>query len=111
MIAVSWGRPEERKPMPVLSATQTALDIIRAIAESHGLRPEDLTRRGRGSEAESQARHEAFYKCRRVTGLPYKTIGQLFSGRDHNTVWCGIKAYEARVSASRASSPLQSLAD
>ncbi|MGE5500595.1 MAG: helix-turn-helix domain-containing protein [Ignavibacteriales bacterium] len=75
-------------------------DIIREVAEDHGLTPEDITGRSRCRKI-AHARQDAMWRARQVkwaSGAPRYSapmIGRALN-RDHSTVLAGIEAHAVR---------------
>ncbi|KOX89535.1 Chromosomal replication initiator protein DnaA [Thermus aquaticus] len=65
-------------------------EIVRAVAEHFGLRPEDLVGGGRRKEV-VLPRQMAMFLVRELTRASLPEIGQLFGGRDHTTVLYAIQ--------------------
>ena len=70
-------------------------DIIREVAAAHGLSVADLTG-PRHIHRFVLARHEAMWRCRHETGQSFPQIGRALGGRDHSTIWHGVRAHEQR---------------
>ncbi|GBD07694.1 Chromosomal replication initiator protein DnaA [bacterium HR21] len=75
--------------------------ILTAVADYYGLDPSVLTGKSRKREA-AQARHLAMYLLRKYLALPFKTIGQLFGGRDHTTALHACENIERELPRSSA---------
>lgn len=76
------------------------MDAIRRVAETYEVEVSELTS-GKRTQDIAWARQVAMYVLRRKLELPYKTIGQLLGGRDHSTVFHGVR----RISGEMASCP------
>lgn len=63
----------------------TYTDIVRAAAESFGVKVTEIYAPGR-SRAASEARQACFYLARKLLGRPFAQIGEHFGGRGHATV-------------------------
>lgn len=63
--------------------------IIDHIAVKHGMKPYEVTGRGREGDV-VEVRHQAMAEIRDRLGLSYADIGRLFDGRDHSTVLSAI---------------------
>jgi chromosomal replication initiator protein len=74
----------------------TPQDIIRRVAEHFSLSPEDIMGNKRKS-ALVFARHTAMYLCRKILGVSYPALGQLFGGKDHSTIMYSIKKIEKYI--------------
>lgn len=70
-------------------AAVTPTKIIQAVAEHHGLRPEDILGKAQTRDC-VLPRQMAMYLCRDKLGMPFVKIGDLFS-RDHSTVMSSVK--------------------
>ena len=70
--------------------------IIRAVAEAHGLTPDDLTGPSR-HRIFSHPRQDAMRSARILTDASLPAIGRAFGGRHHATVLHGIRASEDRM--------------
>lgn len=84
--------------VPILRA------IIREVAESHGLTPEQLC--GLGAERRLyHPRQEAMWRCRQLLRedgshrFSYPQIGRALGQRDHTTIIHGVRRYEGRQAA------------
>ena len=75
----------DHQPIPI-----TVDKIISEAAKRHNVDPDEIRSPKRNSPV-SSARKVAIYVIQEITGLPYETIGQEFSGRDHSTVVYAIK--------------------
>lgn len=76
-----------------------SVDEIKAlVAADYGLRVVDLTGERRGGDA-CEARHVAMLLTRNHTALSLPVIGRLFGGRDHTTVWNGVRRIVKRQGA------------
>ncbi len=73
------------QPIPI-----TVDKIISEAAKIYNVDPDEIRSPKRNSPV-SSARKVAIYVIQEITGLPYETIGQEFSGRDHSTVVYAIK--------------------
>ena len=72
--------------------------IAHQVAKHFGIRTEDLL--GKSQQREfALARHIAMTLCRESLNLPYKQIGDFFSGRDHSTVMSAIKQIKGGLNA------------
>lgn len=74
------------QPVPV-----TIDKIINEVGKIYNIDPDEMRSQRRTANI-SQARKVAIYVIQEVTGLPYESIGQEFSGRDHSTVVYAIKS-------------------
>ena len=70
----------DHQPIPI-----TVDKIISEAAKIYNVDPDEIRSPKRNSPV-SSARKVAIYVIQEITGLPYETIGQEFSGRDHSTV-------------------------
>lgn len=75
----------DHQPIPI-----TVDKIISEAAKIYNVDPDEIRSPKRNSPV-SSARKVAIYVIQEITGLPYETIGQEFSGRDHSTVVYAIK--------------------
>ena len=75
----------DHQPIPI-----TVDKIISEAAKIYNVDPDEVRSPKRNSPV-SSARKVAIYVIQEITGLPYETIGQEFSGRDHSTVVYAIK--------------------
>lgn len=75
----------DHQPIPI-----TVDKIITESAKIFNVDPDEIRSPKRNSQV-SAARKVAIYVIQEITGLPYETIGQEFSGRDHSTVVYAIK--------------------
>ena len=75
----------DHQPIPI-----TVDKIISEAAKIYSVDPDEIRSPKRNSPV-SSARKVAIYVIQEITGLPYETIGQEFSGRDHSTVVYAIK--------------------
>lgn len=75
----------DHQPIPI-----TVDKIITEAAKIFSVDPDEIRSPKRNSQV-SSARKVAIYVIQEITGLPYETIGQEFSGRDHSTVVYAIK--------------------
>ena len=75
----------DHQPIPI-----TVDKIITEAAKIFNVDPDEIRSPKRNSQV-SAARKVAIYVIQEITGLPYETIGQEFSGRDHSTVVYAIK--------------------
>lgn len=75
----------DHQPIPI-----TVDKIISEAAKIYNVDPDEIRSLKRNSPV-SSARKVAIYVIQEITGLPYETIGQEFSGRDHSTVVYAIK--------------------
>lgn len=75
----------DHQPIPI-----TVDKIISEAAKIYNVDPDEIRSPKRNSPV-SAARKVAIYVIQEITGLPYETIGQEFSGRDHSTVVYAIK--------------------
>lgn len=75
----------DHQPIPI-----TVDKIINEAAKIYNVDPDEIRSPKRNASV-SSARKVAIYVIQEITGLPYETIGQKFSGRDHSTVVYAIK--------------------
>ena len=75
----------DHQPIPI-----TIDKIISEAAKIYNVDPDEIRSPKRNSPV-SSARKVAIYVIQEITGIPYETIGQEFSGRDHSTVVYAIK--------------------
>ena len=75
----------DHQPIPI-----TVDKIISEAAKIYNVDPDEIRSPKRNSPV-SSARKVAIYVIQEITGLPYETIGQEFSGHDHSTVVYAIK--------------------
>ena len=75
----------DHQPIPI-----TVDKIISEAAKIYSVDPDEIRSQKRNAPV-SSARKVAIYVIQEITGLPYETIGQEFSGRDHSTVVYAIK--------------------
>lgn len=75
----------DHQPIPI-----TVDKIISEAAKIYNVDPDEIRSPKRNSPV-SSALKVAIYVIQEITGLPYETIGQEFSGRDHSTVVYAIK--------------------
>jgi chromosomal replication initiator protein len=71
--------------------------VAARVAAKHGLTVADLRGQSR-KRVFAWPRHEAFAECRALP-RPLPMIGLYFGGRDHSTVWHGIRRHEERQAA------------
>jgi chromosomal replication initiator protein len=76
-------------------------EILRAVAEHYGLRPEELRGVGRRKEV-VLPRQVAMYLIRELTHASLPEIGQFFGGRDHTTVLYAIQKVQELLDADRS---------
>ncbi|MDR2542672.1 MAG: chromosomal replication initiator protein DnaA [Treponema sp.] len=90
--------------------TNLSMDnVIRVVAESFGLTPNDLKGKKRTQNI-AFARQLAMYIGRRMTDYSYTEIGQDFGGRDHSTVLHSINKIEDKlITDSTLESTIESL--
>lgn len=82
----------DHQPIPI-----TVDKIISEAAKIYNVDPDEIRSPKRNSPV-SSARKVAIYVIQEITGLPYETIGQEFSGRDHSTVVYAIKNVKEMMS-------------
>lgn len=90
------ARPQRYQPAP-RSCGQETLDIIRTVADRHGVSVGDILGPSRLRRI-ILPRHEAMAAVR--AGRPRLSlpqIGQIFGGRDHTTVINGLQRHAARM--------------
>lgn len=81
--------------------SHTVRAVVDLVAERHGVKPAEILGRSRQRRI-VHARQEAMYICRsirREDGTPrygYPEIGRRLGGRDHCTVWHGVRNHAAR---------------
>ena len=75
----------DHQPIPI-----TVDKIISEAAKIYNVDPDEIRSPKRNSPVSSACK-VAIYVIQEITGLPYETIGQEFSGRDHSTVVYAIK--------------------
>ncbi len=73
-----------------------AVQIIREVADDHGLLKGDLVGPRRHQRI-VQARDEAAYRMRTELDMTLVAIGQALGGRDHSTVIASLRRSEDRV--------------
>ena len=73
----------DHQPIPIT--------VDKIISEAAKIYNVDEIRSPKRNSPVSSARKVAIYVIQEITGLPYETIGQEFSGRDHSTVVYAIK--------------------
>ncbi len=83
----------DSQPVPI-----TVERIISEVARTMSVSADDI-RSGKHSANISAARQVAEYVVREITGLPMKSIGEEFGGRDHSTVVYAIQQVEKKMSA------------
>jgi chromosomal replication initiation ATPase DnaA len=76
----------------------TVRAIIPLVAEKHGLTVNDILSVCR-TRCVVHPRHEVCYEAARLTPLSLTAIGKALGGRDHTTVFHGIRAHMARTGA------------
>jgi hypothetical protein len=81
---------------------KTGTDILREVAEKHGLEVRDLLGPWRKLEI-ARARHEAVYRMREETSLSFPAIGRLMGGRDHTTAINSHKKFKALLAKGEVS--------
>ena len=81
----------DHQPIPI-----TVDKIISEAAKIYNVDPDEIRSPKRNSPV-SSARKVAIYVIQEITGLPYETIGQEFSGRDHSTVVYAIKNVKEKM--------------
>lgn len=77
-------------------APLTMRQIIRQVAEKHGIMATDIVS-ARRNRTLVLARHEAMWRCKAETTFSLPQIGRAFGNRDHTTVIHGIKMHEKRM--------------
>ena len=70
--------------------------IIAATAKYYGVIPEDIVSKKK-TENIANARHIAVYIIRKLTELPYASIGKFLGGRDHATIISSINKIEVNI--------------
>lgn len=81
-----WRRvPQRHRPLP--------RDIIRAVAEKHGLKLSDIIGDSRVQHI-AKARCEAYHSVKKHTSLSLPAIGKHFGGRHHTTIMSGIRRWD-----------------
>lgn len=83
----------DNQPVPI-----TVERIISEVARTMSVKQEDV-RSSKHSAPISRARQVSIYVVRSITGLPMKTIGQEFGGRDHSTIVYAIQKVEELMAA------------
>ncbi len=81
----------DNQPTPI-----TVERIISEVARSMGVQAEDI-RSSKHSAPISKARQVAAYVVREITGMPMKSIGENFGGRDHSTIVYAIQKVEGMM--------------
>lgn len=81
----------DHQPIPV-----TIEKIINEVGKIYNVEPSEM-RSKRRTASISQARKVAIYVIQNVTGMPYATIGQEFSRRDHSTVVYAINSVKEEM--------------
>lgn len=74
-------------------------EIVRQVALTHGLPPEDLMARDRRAVI-ADARLEAYHHIQATNRFSYPQIGRFF-GRDHTTIVTGVSRHRSRALAER----------
>jgi hypothetical protein len=87
-----------RPPLDDEPKQWTVRAIIPLVAEKHGLTVNDILSVCR-TRCVVYARHEVCYEAVRLTSLSLPAIGYALGGRDHTTVFHGIRAHMARTGA------------
>ena len=78
----------------------TYTDIVRAAAETFGVKVTEIYAPGR-SRAACEARQACFYLARKLLGRPFAQIGEHFGGRGHATVLEACRKIERRNGPAR----------
>lgn len=84
--------PAWLKTMEEIFPRKTGRDIIRAVAQKHGVTVEDM-RSDRKNTKICLARFEACYRMRTETKLSYPMMGRLLGDRDHTTTLNAARRY------------------
>lgn len=79
----------------------TAKQIIRSVAEKHGMTVEVLLSESRLKRI-AHARQEAMWEIRRRTKLSFPQIAERLGRKDHTTAWHGVRAHERRLAEREA---------
>lgn len=108
------GLPVERRSMPKwrrpngcprvrgvteLTCTPASRQVLRAVADCHGLLVEDLRSRAVHGATVAGARHEAAWLLRHGRGLSLPTIARILGGRDHSTIISSLRRAETHLAA------------
>ena len=80
-------------------APVTVPDIVAAVAEEYGLSPEAVTGRGRAVLLR-RARQVAVVLSRKLLGVRYAELGQVFGGRSHATIMSIMRSAEPELFSS-----------
>ncbi len=86
----------DNQPTPV-----TVERIVNEVARTMNIRPEEI-RSKNNSAPISKARQVAIFAVRKITGLPTKSIGNEFGGRDHSTIVYAIQKVEQQMAQDSA---------
>ncbi len=73
-------------------------DILGAVAEWFGVKPEEIKGKGRSKEI-VVPRQLAMYLIREKTGASFPEIGQYFGGRDHTTVLYAVQKVKKEIAS------------
>lgn len=79
-----------------LRRNKAAQDIIREVAEDHGLTVSDLLGPSKRRKY-AWPRQEAMLRMREETELSYPQIARLLRRKDHTTIWHGERAARQRI--------------
>jgi chromosomal replication initiator protein len=79
-----------------LRRNKPAQDIIREVAEDHGLTVSDLLSQSKRRKY-AWPRQEAMLRMREETELSYPQIARLLRRKDHTTIWHGERAARQRI--------------
>lgn len=88
-------RADEVLPLPDAERWKV---IIAEVCEKHGIDWIELVS-DRRPAATVLARHEAMYRMRHETTMSLPAIGRKLGGRDHSSVFHGIRRHEERLAA------------
>jgi chromosomal replication initiation ATPase DnaA len=80
---------------PLDPPKKASRSIIRIVAQKHGITVQELLGQSRFAHI-VHARQEAMHEMR-LMGMSYHQIGRFMGGRDHSTVWHGVRAHEERT--------------
>lgn len=87
-----------RGPIPLARARppEPLFDICQTVGDAYGVTMEEI-RGPRGPRQLHPARF-AFYHAAQRAGYSYPVIGRFCGGRDHSTVWDGVRRHAKRLS-------------
>jgi chromosomal replication initiator protein len=84
--------------LPAVPGRITVRSVLETTAAHFGISVRELVGPERRQPLAGR-RQVAYYAARRVAGHSLPNIGRHIGGRDHNTIWCGVRAVQARLDA------------